>query len=119
MKNYLKLHRLAYRKIAANAAVREAAEIVRDLQGQVRDKERHLQSFQDARVHPREEERKERSLEVLKGELERLIAVRDIASEELSRLQMAHDNDAATFSRLRDYLAEHRELIPEGIPNGL
>lgn len=119
MKNYLKLHRLAFRKGAANAAVRKADEIVRDLQEQVRDKERHLQSFQDARVHPREEERKGRSLEILKAELERLIAVRDIASEELAKLQSAYDNDAATFSRLRDYLAEHRDLIPEGIPNGL
>ncbi|RAO75790.1 hypothetical protein [Dyella jiangningensis] len=119
MKNYLKLHRLAFRKRAAGAAVRDAADTVRDLQGQIRDKERHMKSFMEARIDKREAENGRRSLKILEAELERLIAVRDIASEELSRLKAAFDSDATTFRRLHDYLAEHRELIPEGIPNGL
>lgn len=118
MKNYLKLHRLAFRQKVAHAAFLEADEELRRREADLRQLQLDHTNFSKDYRHVQISAR-EPAMAKIEASLERAIAVRDIAAEEKQRTKETYEAATAAYRSVRSYLEDNRQLIPEGIPNGI
>jgi lipid II:glycine glycyltransferase (peptidoglycan interpeptide bridge formation enzyme) len=119
MRNYLKLCRLAYRKNAANAAILQISEEIKDLALARKLLEDEKRMVEGDTVWNSSREKLERKLSQLNRDIALTIARQDVASEEQAKCRETWNSAVATFTNVHNYLKQNPNEIPEGMPNEL